>query len=108
MRLGSLGWLSAALGCRPLAFLGTFAYSIYLVHAPVLQVAWQYLVPADAGDAFQFVVLLGPGVVVALGCSYAFFWIAERPFLSGRPRFSMPLRRVSAPMTPEPGEAMPG
>ena len=32
----------ALLSGRPLVFLGTFAYSIYLIHVPIQQLFWQY------------------------------------------------------------------
>ena len=41
---GEGGWLRRSLGWRPLAFVGTFSYSIYLIHVPLLQVIWQYFV----------------------------------------------------------------
>jgi peptidoglycan/LPS O-acetylase OafA/YrhL len=34
--------LRDCLSWRPLAFVGGFSYSLYLIHAPLLQVAWQY------------------------------------------------------------------
>ncbi len=41
--LNERGWLCNLLSWKPLAFIGTFAYSIYLIHAPLLQFFWQYL-----------------------------------------------------------------
>lgn len=77
--------LRSFLSWRPLAFTGTFAYSIYLVHAPLLQLFSQYVI-----DKFQlspllsivfFFVICAPLIV---GFSYLFFLVAERPFLSYR------------------------
>ena len=67
---------------RPIVWLGTFAYSLYLVHAPLIQVVWQYMVNPlhlSAVKAFSLLVLLGLPLVV--GISYIFFLIAEKPFI---------------------------
>jgi peptidoglycan/LPS O-acetylase OafA/YrhL len=32
--------MARAAGWRPLAFVGGFSYSLYLIHAPLLQLAW--------------------------------------------------------------------
>lgn len=78
------------LAVRPLAGLGLFAYSIYLVHAPVLQLVWlEWIAPLGLEDGTDFLLLLAAGVPVALAVSYGFFLVFERPFL-GRPRRAEP------------------
>ncbi len=79
-----------ALSWKPLATLGSFAYSIYLIHAPLLQVVWQAapikrLTPwvASAG----LVVVIIPAIVA---CSYVFFLVCERPFLRKTVRIPHP------------------
>jgi peptidoglycan/LPS O-acetylase OafA/YrhL len=73
---------AAALGWKPLAFIGTFSYSVYLIHAPLLQVLWQYVLrPAGLGSGATFAALMGPGAVAILGASYAFFKVLEEPFM---------------------------
>ncbi len=78
-------WHHRALSFKPLVFVGTFAYSIYLIHAPLLQLLWQYayqpLLPHPTWMMFAF---LFPGLPVIIGTSYVFFLIFERPFLRGR------------------------
>ena len=76
---------------KPLTFVGTFAYSIYLIHAAVLP-AFHIIVfgghlhsplaalPRDA--QFAVTVLVGVPTVVAL--AYLFFLAFERPFLNTR------------------------
>jgi peptidoglycan/LPS O-acetylase OafA/YrhL len=68
---GSSAWLHKALSMNGLTTIGLASYSIYLVHGPVVAFAnskgWN---PVAAG-------LLG----VAAG--FAFFFVAERPFLKG-------------------------
>ncbi len=71
-------WL---LSWRPLVFLGTFSYSIYLVHAPLLiLIDHEVIARLHWQGTYAFVVflLLLPSV---LALAYGFFWFAERPFL---------------------------
>lgn len=78
-------WLHRALSWKPLAFLGTFAYSIYLVHAPILQMIYQYLqVPFHFKGASAFAVECLLVVPVTVALAYVFFLACERPFLSRR------------------------
>jgi peptidoglycan/LPS O-acetylase OafA/YrhL len=70
------------LACGPLAAVGTFAYSIYLIHAPVVQAVWQYVVaPMKLRPVPTFLVLLTIAIPVVLATSYVFFYCCERPFL---------------------------
>ena len=67
---------------RPLVLIGTFSYSLYLIHAPLLQVIWQYaLMPVGLGDNAIFIVLMTLGLALILGASYLFFLAFERPFM---------------------------
>lgn len=75
--------LRKGLSWRPLVFIGTFSYSIYLLHAPVLQLVWQYglrYLPLSPGIAFWTLLVVGLSVVS--GVSYLFFLFCERPFLN--------------------------
>jgi GT2 family glycosyltransferase/peptidoglycan/LPS O-acetylase OafA/YrhL len=77
--------LRRALSFRPLIFVGSFSYSLYLVHAPLLQVVWQYgLHPLGLGTSATFVLLAVVGVPLVVAASYLFFLLCERPFLSTR------------------------
>lgn len=68
---------------KPLTFCGTFAYSIYLIHAPLLQVMSQYLLmPLNLSPLLELVFLVVMGLPIILFMSYLFFWLCERPFLS--------------------------
>jgi peptidoglycan/LPS O-acetylase OafA/YrhL len=75
--------LCRLLSAKPLVSIGVVSYSLYLIHAPLLQVVWQYglsdlgLVPSST-----FVLLLGLGGPAILGASYLFFLLCERPFMS--------------------------
>jgi peptidoglycan/LPS O-acetylase OafA/YrhL len=70
------------LSWKPIAFTGVFAYSIYLIHAPLLEVFSRYFVDVlhlsttAAVTSFIFV-----GAPLVIGCSYLFYRIAEKPFI---------------------------
>jgi peptidoglycan/LPS O-acetylase OafA/YrhL len=68
---------------RPLVFVGTFSYSVYLVHAPLLQIEWQYVLePLGLGRDGQFLAMLSVGLVLIVAASYAFHRVFEAPFMS--------------------------
>jgi peptidoglycan/LPS O-acetylase OafA/YrhL len=71
-----------AFSFRPLVAIGTFSYSVYLMHAPVLQLLWQYLLtPLGMGRDAQFIFLMTGGLCIVLGISYAFHLVFEAPFM---------------------------
>lgn len=75
----------------PLVWIGTFSYSIYLIHAPLLQVVWQYLLrPLRQSDTTTFILLAIPGTLVILALSYLFYLPFERPFVKRKPDQSKP------------------
>ena len=79
------GFSRAVLGWRPLAAVGVFAYSLYLVHAPLVQVSWQLFVrPRHLTGGPALVVLIAMAVPVSIAGAYLFYLVAERPFLSRR------------------------
>ena len=68
---------------KPLLFVGSFAYSIYLIHAPLLQVLWQYaLRPLHLSPSLTFGLLTVAGTPLIVGVSYFFFRFCERPFMT--------------------------
>lgn len=78
-------WVRKALAAKPLVFVGTFAYSLYLIHAPLLQVLWQYaFVPLQDRPLAMLGALIFVGGPLIVGVSYGFFLVFERPFLSRR------------------------
>ncbi len=70
---------------RPLVALGTFSYSLYLVHAPI-----QHLIVEYGFEKFglapdrEFLILALPGTVAILAISYGFHRLFERPFFTTR------------------------
>ena len=78
--------LRRALSYRPLVRMGTWAYSLYLLHFPLLRLLAERVVKpllpgADRVAHFGTLTLIG--VPLVLLASWAFFQAAERPFLSG-------------------------
>jgi len=81
------GLLHRALRFRPLVVIGTFSYSLYLIHAPLLQIMWQYaLMPLGVSKELMFVLLMTLGLALVLGCSYVFYLCFEAPFLRSAAR----------------------
>ncbi len=77
--------LHRSLSWRPLVFIGTFAYSLYLIHAPLLQILWQYvLFPMHLSELTTLLLLCFFGTPIIIGLSYLFFLAFERPFLNSR------------------------
>jgi peptidoglycan/LPS O-acetylase OafA/YrhL len=78
----------AVLGWRPLATVGTFAYSIYLIHVPILGALFSFVAYPLILSPLQpnRLVALGIFIVVALPVvlvlAYIFFLFCERPFLN--------------------------
>ncbi len=69
------------LALRPVVFLGTFSYSLYLIHAPLVDLVGALLVRAHAGA--QLSVAVWTAVVIAvIAIAYAFYRMFERPFIS--------------------------
>ncbi|MGZ3600804.1 MAG: acyltransferase family protein [Ktedonobacterales bacterium] len=79
--------LQRILSWKPLAFTGTFSYSLYLIHAPLLQVVWQYIAHPlrflGFGDAGELLITIGVGIPLILGTAYLFFRLCEQPFMPG-------------------------
>ncbi len=66
---------------QPIASLGLFSYSLYLIHFPLQQVLWQHVVlPMKLGPVktFYFMATAGTALIVIL--SYLFYLVFERPF----------------------------
>jgi peptidoglycan/LPS O-acetylase OafA/YrhL len=79
------GWLARALSWKPLVFVGTFSYSVYLVHAPLLQIVWQYaLRPLGLADNTMFVAEMTLGLAFVVGVAFLFSRVFEVPFMGTR------------------------
>jgi peptidoglycan/LPS O-acetylase OafA/YrhL len=74
--------LHRLLSRQPLVWLGGFAYSIYLMHAPLIQVVWQYLLfPLRHDDTAMFVALALVGTPVIVANCFLFHVFCEKPFM---------------------------
>jgi peptidoglycan/LPS O-acetylase OafA/YrhL len=83
LETGKLSLIHRLLSWKPLVFVGGFAYSIYLIHAPLLQILWQYVLqPLNLGLVPGLIFLITVGTSFCLGASYLFFLIAEQPFIT--------------------------
>jgi peptidoglycan/LPS O-acetylase OafA/YrhL len=87
--------LSELLEWKPFQFLGTISYSLYLIHAPLLQLFRQYVL-----DPFGFtnpdpqvIIMLLVAVPLTIPVSYWFYLVFERPFqrLAGGKNPSRPM-----------------
>ena len=77
--------LRRILSWKPLVVIGTFSYSLYLIHMPLLQTFWQFvLVPMHLSNFGKLVLLCLCGGPLIVFCSFLFFLAFERPFISNR------------------------
>ncbi|MDE3229512.1 MAG: acyltransferase [Chloroflexota bacterium] len=84
-RPGRLNIVRAALEWRPLVWIGGFSYSLYLIHAPLIQVIWQYaLHPLSWSETATYLTLLLVGLPLIVLASWGFWYLCERPFLNSR------------------------
>lgn len=76
------GFMESAFSWPPLVAIGTFSYSFYLIHAPLLQLLWQYvLVPLHLSLEAMMASLLTLGFAIVGLVSYGFFRLFEAPFM---------------------------
>ncbi len=60
-----------------LAWVGAFSYSLYAIHAPLLQLYHSLISPADMNFKFKTLWPAIGGVVVVLPCAYCFYLLLE-------------------------------
>ena len=78
-------WRERTLGSGPAIALGTFSYSLYLMHAPILESLQKLLLrPLELSPGLNFAVLLTLVLPVILAACYAFHRVFEGPFLERR------------------------
>lgn len=94
--------LRKILNWKPLVLVGTFFYSFYLLHTPLLQILWPYgLRPLNLAPDQQLTVLCGAGIPVIICVSYLFHLACERPFMRP-PKMQKPLAgELGLALTPE-------
>lgn len=89
---GGAPTLRKIIGCRPLAALGTFSYSLYLMHHPILQIVYSLRPLKSEEGVFRYLVWVGLPVVLLF--TYGFAQIFEIPFMSKRRGWNARPRRV--------------
>ncbi|MEU8078655.1 acyltransferase [Catellatospora citrea] len=78
---GRLRTLTRLLDLAPIRRLGTFSYSLYLVHAPILAIVFVKLVePHTAPGAGRFLLTLGTVTPLAVAFAWCFAQVFELPF----------------------------
>jgi peptidoglycan/LPS O-acetylase OafA/YrhL len=70
---------------RPLVSIGRYSFSLYLVHAPLMQLFWQYLLkPLGISGVPAFAALAIVGTPLILLLARVFYRLVEEPFTSAR------------------------
>jgi peptidoglycan/LPS O-acetylase OafA/YrhL len=73
--------ITRAISSKPLATIGLFSYSLYLVHFPLQQVIWLYIVlPLKLSRVATFLTMATAGTALILFLAYVFYLGFERPF----------------------------
>lgn len=70
-------WLS----WRPLVLVGTFSYSLYLIHEPFIMLAAIMILPRHWPNIIQFSCQTVVLPALLIGLAYLFFLAFEKPFL---------------------------
>ena len=92
------------LSLRPVVTLGTFSYSLYLIHGPLVLLVAAALAVSHAGAAAS-ALAYGALIPVVIALAYAFYRVAERPFLS--PEFRAAIEQHPTATAVEPAAAAP-
>ncbi|WP_348262105.1 acyltransferase [Telmatobacter sp. DSM 110680] len=73
--------LARVASSKPIVRIGKFSYSLYLVHFPVQQVLWKYVVfPMKLGQVTTFGIMATAGTGLIIIFAYGFYLLFERPF----------------------------
>lgn len=103
LRGGSAAPVRRILEWRPLVAVGVVSYSLYLLHAPVEQLVYQYVLhPLGLGLTAlpTLAALLVLGGALSIAVAFGFYRVAEAPFLPKKTRRAI-TREVESP-DPEP------
>lgn len=86
------GYISNGLGWRPLMFLGTISYSLYLTHNPVTGASFYVMALVGMPQWAALVMTIAACVVFA----FLFWWAIERPSM----KLAHRVKLIRAPQTP--------
>jgi peptidoglycan/LPS O-acetylase OafA/YrhL len=81
---------------RPVVALGTFSYSLYLMHHPIAQLLYANRPPWVSGEIGLFLYFIASLPVILFGC-WAFYVVFERPFMPRRAAKTVLNPRAHAP-----------
>jgi peptidoglycan/LPS O-acetylase OafA/YrhL len=96
-REGSLlGFGRKSLSFPPLVFVGTFSYSLYLVHPIFLHAAWMFWRAVRGTESIGMFGLLLLSLPAVIGAAWVFYRICEQPFMSKAPAAVRPAPRPAA------------
>jgi peptidoglycan/LPS O-acetylase OafA/YrhL len=79
-------WVLAFFELRPLVWIGTMGYSLYLLHPLALNVVEAAANRLPGGARSREVVVLLAGVPISIAAAYAFYWSVESRFLNRKGR----------------------
>lgn len=96
--------LRAALSIKPLVWIGAFSYSLYLLHAPLVQLVWEYGLkptglPVDGGGALGY--LLVGSLVLSIAVAWLYFLAVERHCMPREMRTAVERELASPVGSPE-------
>ncbi len=74
---------------KPVLFVGTFSYSLYLMHHLVLQWAYAYRPSIVSTPVRELAYLVLVGIPIALVASYGFHLVFEKPFMTSKSKRKM-------------------
>lgn len=81
---------------RPVVYLGSFSYSLYLMHHPIAQVLYANRPSWVAGEIGLFWYFIACLPIILAGC-WAFYLLFELPFMPRRAAKRTPLPRTHSP-----------
>ncbi|NML34596.1 acyltransferase family protein [Paraburkholderia antibiotica] len=82
MSLRERSAMKSFLSTGPITGLGKISFSLYLIHPPLLQLSWTYLIePNFPASRFLIPITFAISVAVSIAGAYLFFWAFEFPSL---------------------------
>ena len=75
-------WVLGFLEAKPLVFIGTWSYSLYLIHQPLIEGIYQVTRALQMTRINAFLLFFIVVLPVVCACAYVFHLVAERPFMN--------------------------